>query len=383
MGISLLSCFGLVIEEVKAYPQFIGYKYSSCLTCHFNGQGNGPLNDYGRAYWATEIAGRLWSSGKSVEQLGESSGVLGAKALPWWIRPGAKVRQLWFVQNPGGTNSVERSILMQADVNAAVFLDESQKYTFVGAIGYVPKPEAQSGGTQKYDNWISREHYFRWQGTENLWVYLGLMDKVYGIRHADHTAYSRSRTGIAQNDQSHGIVAHYIRENWEATLNLFLGNYAQDEELRQKGGSTLVEYDVKENWRVGLTALVSSNKYVAHRRYALLSRVGYGMGAALLFEGGVIQNEPKGQKNKNGYYIYSETLQRIARGYHVFLVGQAYKQEMIGSVDDDVSLGFGMLAFPMQRLELRVEARNTRHLPSGNEVQTESWAIQLQGHLSL
>ncbi|MBC7464797.1 MAG: hypothetical protein H7256_02295, partial [Bdellovibrio sp.] len=37
----------------NAYPDFISYGYRTCITCHYNGQGGGALNDYGRAVWAS------------------------------------------------------------------------------------------------------------------------------------------------------------------------------------------------------------------------------------------------------------------------------------------------------------------------------------------
>src|SRR5687767_5167006 len=90
----------LFTRPALSYPQFIGYKYASCITCHFNGQGSGPLSDYGRALWAAEIGGRLFAGGRTDEQLGEAAGFLGKKELPWWIRPGIKPRQLHVIEDP-------------------------------------------------------------------------------------------------------------------------------------------------------------------------------------------------------------------------------------------------------------------------------------------
>lgn len=368
----------------QSYPQFIGYNYSSCLTCHYNSQGNGPINDYGRALWSAEIAGRLLSGGKTAEQLSESSGFLGSTELPWWIRPGIKARQLWVQTEPGSKDSTTRNITMQADANVAVF-DKDQKYTFVASYGYVPKPLRLQGVTsgQKINEFISREHYFRWQARDDLWIYAGMMDKVYGIRIVDHSAYSRSKTGLAQNDQSHSLVAHYIRPNWEWTVDLFMGNLYQDASLRQKGISSLFEYELKEAWRVGASVLTSSNDFVKNSRFALHSRTGYGHGVALLFEMGLIQDTPKSGASKKGYYIFSQAMQKIVRGYHVFVTGQAYKDDLVGSRPDNIKLGAGLLMFPMARTEFRVEVQDTRQILSSAEVPKDSWALLAQFHLSL
>jgi hypothetical protein len=378
---------GLIFFSVfaNAYPQFIGYKYSSCLTCHYNSQGNGPINDYGRALWSAEIAGRLWSGKKTEEQLSETSGFLGKTPLPWWIRPGIKVRQLWIQTNPGGANSSNRDILMQADANVALFLDKNQKYTVVASYGYVPEPlrlQNQING-EEVDEFISREHYFRWQAKDDLWMYFGMMDKVYGIRIVNHTAYSRARTGLAQNDQSHGVIAHYIKQDWELTGNIFLGNLFQDAELRQKGASALFEYEMKEAWRLGASVLMSSNDFIKNQRMAVHSRVGYGHGSSILFEMGLIQDSPESGTSRKGYYMYSEAMQKIVRGYHLFVTGQAYKDDLVGSRPDNLRLGAGLLMFPMARTEFRVEVENTRQILPNAEVPKDFWAVMAQIHLSL
>ncbi len=365
------------------YPSFIGYKYSSCLTCHYNGNGNGPLNDYGRALWSAEIAGKLFNPKATDEQLGESAGFLGRIQLPWWFRPGIKARQLYYRTDLGGDNSESRSILMQAEVNAAVFFDRDQKYAAVASIGYVPEPLRRQRNGETFDTTISREHYFRWQKNENLWFYIGMLDKVYGIRHPNHTAFSRSRVGIAQNDQTHGVVAQYIDPKWELSVHGFAGSFFQETELRQVGGSTMFEYEMKDAWRLGFSALNSTSDFTGHQRYGVHSRYGFGYGSAILFELGNIKNVPKAGDSSNGYYIYSEALQKVKRGYHIFMTGQAYKPDMVGTRADEIRLGIGMLAFPMARTEFRFDLENIRLANAGAQVDNDSWSFSAQLHLSL
>jgi len=382
-----LIIFGLLffVNTSWGYPQFIGYKYASCLTCHYNGQGNGPLNDYGRALWSAEIAGKLFNSKTSDEKLAESSGFLGKKQLPWWLRPGVKVRELLLETNPGGDDAETRSILMQADVNVAIFLREDQSRAFVGSIGYVPEPLRiqNSQSAPKVDEWISREHYYRHQFNNDTWFYVGMLDKVYGIRHINHTAYSRSKVGLAQNDQTHGVVGHYIQPKWEVTVHAFMGNLFQDKELRQKGLSALFEYEPKEAWRVGVSALSSSSDFVISQRLGVFTRYGFGYGSALLAEVGFIEDSPKTDfEFKRGYYLYTEAIQRLTRGYHFFVVGQAYKDRLETGRQNNVKMGAGFLMFPMARVELRVEVENSRGISDFPEVQQDVWAMLTQLHLS-
>ncbi len=210
-----------------------------------------------------------------------------------------------------------------------------------------------------------------------------MMDKVYGFRIANHTAFSRSKVGVAMNDQSHGVIAHYIQPKWEATVNGFIGNLYQEAELRQKGASTLLEYEITEAWRVGITGLSSQNNYVKNLRYGALTKYGFGQGSAILFESGVIQNTPKIGATRTGYYVYSEAIQKIVRGYHLFVTGQAYKERMEQGKSDTIVMGFGLLMFPMARTEVRVDVENGRSYSSSPTVEADYWNLMAQLHLSL
>lgn len=80
---TMLAAFSFLFSiSARAYPDFIGYGYSSCLTCHFNGLGGGPLSDYGRSLWSAEIASRaLYPKSMTDEDIGNQSGFLGSVPL--------------------------------------------------------------------------------------------------------------------------------------------------------------------------------------------------------------------------------------------------------------------------------------------------------------
>ncbi len=371
-------------QLASAYPEFIGYKYASCLTCHFNGHGNGPLNDYGRALWAAEIAGKAFASDKTDEQLGEASGLFGSRQLPWWLRPGFKARELVYQPNPPSSGAKTRYITMQADANLALIFNREQKYIFVGSFGYVPQPQRlQTPGSEKVPEWISREHYFRMLSGESLWLYFGFLDKVYGIRNVNHTAYSRKNLGLAQNDQSHGIVVHYIQPTWEFTVNAFGGNLYQEADVRQMGASITYEQELKEAFRIGTSLLYSTNKYIGNSRLGVFGRYGFGYGAALLAEVGLLQDKPKSGDAKNGYYLFSEATQRVVRGVHVFMGAQMFKDRMQGNRPDKLKTSAGFIVWPRQRFEWRFELENGRQFTDDTEVQKESWLVLSQLHIAL
>lgn len=369
-----------------AYPSFISYGYKSCLTCHFNGQGNGGLNDYGRALFSTEIASRAFYDPKtSLDELGESSGFLGKKPLPWWFRPGVKFRGLWFQNDPGSQVQKNRFIPMQADVNMAFLFDQEQKWILVTSTGYMPTPyalQSSSGEIDKPSNWVSREHYVRWQVSRELFAYLGLMDKVYGIRTIDHTAFSRIKTGLAQNDQTHGLMLQYYMGTWEYTVHTFAGNMAQKAPLRQKGGSVMIEKDIEEKHRVGGAVMYSQNEYMNWTRIEAHSKLGFGQGHSFLSEIGYIDDKPKYGDWKKGGYVFVEGLALLAQGYNFLSQVEFYNQTLSTKSPDQFKWTFGFLMFPAPRFELRTTLVNQR-IQSDTGISNDLWQLQLQTHMSL
>jgi hypothetical protein len=384
----VLTALFLAPQISSAYPDFISYGYTTCLTCHFNGQGNGPLNDYGRALFSTEIASRaIFSKTTSEEDIAARSGFYGSTEMPWWVRPGLKYRGLYFVNNPSGEAAVKKYITMQADVNAAFMFDKASKLIFVGSIGYQPTPAAQQANKEANDkNLISREHYLRWQVSKKFYTYLGLMDKVYGIRIIDHTAYSRSVTGLAQNDQSDGIIAQYYGENgWELTGNIFIGNTLQEEQaLRQKGASMMFEYDLAEKNRVGMAVLQSKNNFVEKTRAEVHSKLGLIKGNSLLTEIGMVKDLPIDNPDgkKVGGYLLLEGNYLITRGYNVISQIEYYNATMTATSPDLTRWTFGLLMFPMPRMEFRTTFVNGRTIMD-TAVSKDQWMLQAQLHLSL
>jgi hypothetical protein len=369
----------------QAYPDFISYGYNTCLTCHYNGQGNGPLNDYGRALFTTEIASRaIFSDKLSEEEIAEKSGFLGSTQLPWWIRPGLKYRGLYFINNPGSEAAVQKYVTMQADLNVAVQLDQKAKYLIVASGGFSPTPAAQQANKDPKDkNFISREHYFRLQVSKKFFTYFGLMDKVYGIRTADHTAYSRAVTGVAQNDQSHGFIGQYYGGSWELTGNIFLGNTAQEEsDVRQKGASLMFEYDLAEKNRVGTTFLSSRNDYVEKTRFEVHSKMGLDKGNSVLTEIGFVKDVPKTTASKFGGYLMMEGVYLINRGYNIISQIEYYNATLTPGSPDMTRWTFGLLTFPMPRVEFRTTFMNGRSI-SDSTVAKDAWMLQAQLHLSL
>lgn len=387
----LISCFtlfmALVPSTALAYPEFIGYGYVSCVTCHYNTQGNGPLNDYGRALFASEISSRsFFPETVTDEDLAEASGFLGKKQLPWWLRPSFKYRGLLYRTNPGSSESRSRFIVMQEDFNLTLILDQEQRYIVSGniGVGYHQSP----GEPEPTKVWLSREHYFRWNLFEKLYLTIGMMDKVFGLRLIDHTAFSRTRLDINQyrnisGTLTHGIVAHWIESEWELTGHGFIGNLNEEENLRKRGGSLMSEFTMGENKRVGFSVLTEGSPTAKQNAFAAHGKLAVSHGSALLLEAGFHKKEDSStMSNLSGYYAFAQTTVLLKRGYNLLSVAEFYKSKQDEhDLPEMYRWGVGLLCFPLPRVEIRLIGQDLRYW-SQDKGDKDSWNAQAQLHLS-
>ncbi len=371
-------------KAAVAYPDFISYGYKSCLTCHYNGQGSGPLNDYGRALFASEFTAQTFTS-KTPDQLADQSGFLGSTELPWWFRAGIKYRGLHYRTDVGSPKAQDRWINMQGDLDLIFNFDKKNNLIFVFNYGYVPTPRRfKSSNEPKPSNYISKQHYLRWQMQKGLMLYAGLFDKIFGIRHPDHTAFNRSYIGLGQSDQSHGLALQYSGDTYDLSGGLFVGNFSQEKELRQVGASVMGEYYLGKTYTVGSSFLQSQSDLKKENRYAVQSRLGFAKGKSFMFELGLFENESKTsiEKSNKGYYTFIEGLIGLDKGYNFLTTYQTYKPDIdttAGSSTNRLSLGF--LIFPWQKTELRFELINIRSVAAQN-TSPDQWNLQNQVHVS-
>jgi hypothetical protein len=361
-----------------SYPSFIGYGYTSCLVCHFNPFGNGPLTDYGRALGATAVSSKPpFFDHVSDQTLGETSGFLGGVKFPDSLRLSADYRGLLLASQIGKEVSDRwRYINMQADLSAAYLASEGRTYA-VGTLGYYP---TSATGSPKL---ISREHYVSFKSAENSRLSVGFQDVVFGIRIPDHTAYSRKETNLTQNDQVHGVTWHLGSEHSELGIHGFVGNlYQTPASVRPYGISSTYEFDIAEKVRLGLSGLYSKSGARERIMQATHLRAGVGKGSSLMIELGWISDKPKDQSRNVSNYGFFQSMVRLARGFHFLFTGE-YKTETTFKPTPRVfRVGPSFQYFPLQRLELRLDALGTRSLGSDTPIE-KSDDINLLGQVHL
>ena len=383
MKFILLILLSLMFSSVAmSYPNFIGHGYTSCLNCHFNPFGGGPLTDYGRAVSATTISSKvLYSEKMDEEKTAYMSGFLFRKPKQDWLRTQINYRGFQLVRNPGSEkDEIKKWINMQADARLILKFGENDKFIAVGNIGYAPEAQSPPPGKEQSE-WRSREYYLGYRITPRLGVYAGLMDKVYGIRVIEHSAYSRIAPQVTQNDQTHGVAAHYVGQLWEGGIHAFQGNLDQDKDLQMKGYSGTVERTIFETHRVGASFLNSKNEYLENTSYAGHARLNLKEGSALLIELGQTLQKPQNGKETTMRYGLLQTYLRPTRGIYL-LTNVEYILRDTNEDNYSVRWGPGVQFYPIQRLEFRFDLYNTRNFSPESSTK-DSWMYLVQTHLWL
>lgn len=313
------------------------------------------------------------------EQLGERSGFFFKKAESTWFRPNIDYRGLWYKRDIDNDNSEAEIIHMDANITLVGKFLENDKLVAVFNFGYAPDPRGRTG-LEDEPNYRSREHYLGYRFTPKLGIYAGLMDKVFGIRIPDHIAFSRSTNGLAMNDQSHGVLVHTGGEKWELGVNGFVGNLAQDAQLRQVGASAKFEYDVASKIRVGASVLSSKSDFLENYINAFHMKMGVGKGSALLVElGETTKTQVEGSQETKSRYALTQGYFQASRGSYGIMTIEYYKQNL-DKQSYVMRFGPGVQYFPFPRVELRADIYNTR-IFSDTLVSEDTWDLTGQLHL--
>lgn len=373
--------FSLLSSNAEAYADFIGYGYRNCQVCHVSSAGGGMLTDYGRAVFATEIAGRVPWITADEETLGQYSNFLGKKQFPWWMRLGLKYRSLTTVRSPGSSQSASRYYNMQNDLNVAFFLDKKQTYSLVGTFGYTESARAIDPNTLwSSDQYLfSREYYVKYRHSKEYSVYLGMFDKTFGIRNPDHTANNRAPIGLGQNDQVHGLMLHRAQSSSDTFLHLWAGNLQAHGDRQKPGGSIMYEYDLGDMLAVGGEVLHEGNSDVKSTIVAAHAKKGFGSGSSFLGELGYVTSETI--ETRSSIYAWTQGHLKITRGLFFESTGEYTKQD-VESLQENLRWTLGFLWFPIQRVELRAAIRQTKILNTPT-VEKDQWYYLTQLHLSL
>jgi hypothetical protein len=358
----LLLLVGASFSRVsQAYPSFIGYGYTSCIVCHFNAFGNGPLTDYGRALGATAIASKpFYNPNISDEAYGAQSGFLGdPNNLGQHVRAQFGYRGLFLARS-----QTKRWITMQSD-GSLIYKSNEDRIVALVTVGYAAPPGGASTSTEP--KFISREHYISFFNGATRRVYVGMTDVVFGIRSPDHTSAPRTLVKINKNDQVHGVSGHWGKTNRELGAHLFVGNLFQDASARPYGVSGMGEWDIAEKVRLGGSILGSMSSVRTRAAAALHLRAGFGKDTNKLLAS----------------YAYLQSATRLSRGLQLLFTAEFKTTDTFRPRPRVMTYGPSIQWFPFNRLELRSDLLASRSIGGVTEsfLPADSYTWLAQVHL--
>ncbi len=144
-----------VPRSAHAYPWMIRHDYTGCATCHVDPSGGGVLTEYGRAQG--DILLRTHYGASTGDDVPSTAGFLwGAVHPPAWFLPGGSVRYLGYAVKDGSAAYQLNSVLMQADLRAAIVTGGFRAAASVGFVGVDGSAASISGGL------VSREYWAGW-----------------------------------------------------------------------------------------------------------------------------------------------------------------------------------------------------------------------------
>ncbi len=376
--------FSLVFTFIQlgawSYTNFISYGYQSCLTCHYNPFGGGPLTDYGRVVGSTSISdNKILKKSLNGEDRAEIAQFLYGVLKNDYIKGHMNYRGLYLKNNLGEDTSESEWINMMANVGFTVRPTKKNDFILVGTLDYAPESNLESDEGSTYR---SREHYMGYRFNEKHGIYLGMMDKVYGLRVPDHNSYSKTSTNLTMNDGAHAFLYHANFPKFELGLQYFLGNLSQEEDVRPSGFSTTFEYNLSQTSRLGLSYLSQSNSYISQTSYAIHTKLGSSKGSSILAEYGITtKNYTNSGSSNTSNYLFLQNFLKVSQGLYTIVTAEYFKQDT--EEDDKVlKIGPALQYFPFVGVELRVDFYNYRTI-STTSYSNDTWTLAGQVHLWL
>jgi hypothetical protein len=206
--IIFLTAATILASDASAEPMFLAKQYTRCTACHYSPTGGGLLTPYGRLLSHRELSttggtGTAPAAGAEDDATGEQAflyGALGDALGP--VHLGLEIRPSRLrVEFPGG--SQDMNLLMNLDLIGAV---RKNGWTAYGTVGREPDNSAvRNGRTEPGAAFISYEHWISYETDKGFRIRAGRFLPAYGVRFADHTAYTRSNLDLDRNDQVYGL----------------------------------------------------------------------------------------------------------------------------------------------------------------------------------
>lgn len=217
----------------SAYPQFQLSKDQTCSACHVSPAGGLLLNENGLA---------TADSMSTYRQPPEF--VHGALDTPGWLELSGDLRGAAGLNYVLGAKAA--AFPMQADGDIDI---HGHGLMFVMTVG----PQMGHSATTYV---ASREHWLMWQpeegATDGWYVRAGRFMPVFGLRFAEHTAFTRRYGQTPLYGEAYGVAVEYIDPAWELHVTGFAHDPLQYSAERGDGGAAYGEVRLAKIVSLGL-----------------------------------------------------------------------------------------------------------------------------------
>ncbi len=223
-----------------AYPQFQLSRDQTCTGCHLSPAGGGLLTENGLA---VAESSSTWG--------GAPEAAHGRLVGPSWLTVGADLRAAVGVLGNQGPQPA--AFPMQAEAEASIHKAGFSLYATLGI--------QEGDSALKFIE--AREHYAMWQsdatGTTGLYVRVGRFMPVYGLRFAEHNAYTRQFGQTPLYGETYGAAVEYIDPRWEAHVTGFIHDPLQDPVEHGDGAAAYAEVRPAKAFALGAEGRYASS----------------------------------------------------------------------------------------------------------------------------
>lgn len=242
--------------RAHAYPQFELSKDQSCSGCHISPAGGGLLTENGMM------------TAEAISKLGTAPEFMYGKVkTPDWLAVGGDLRYAYgYLQAP------QRYFVgfpMQGELYGAATKNGFTLYVNVGG-----RPEEDGNEAATYV-W-SREHYVMWHSepgsAEGMYVRAGRFMPVFGLRLAEHNAYTRRYGGTPLFADTYGLSASYITSKLKAHISGFVKDPLIDPVNLANGAALYTEYTINPVFEIGAGAMVQVTDFDHKFRGAITAK---------------------------------------------------------------------------------------------------------------
>lgn len=305
-AIILLSGFACIAgtTRIGAEPIFLSRQYPRCTSCHFSPTGGGLLTPYGRALSREELS--TFGQSKGSEPGGREQeflfGLLGGALGP--VSLGIDLRPSHLRFESGGFSST-RDFLMNAEIAGAL---RYANWTFYAQAGR--QPRGDDTRVTSFEHWAS----FETDG--GLGARVGRFIPAYGVKFADHNAFTRAALAFDNDDQVYGVELSFNGERHLAQVSLGPGFAdSPDEGSRQSLTATgRWQFDLNPQVVLVGSAIFRDSSDIASRNGAVGVALGIAPTSRLTLWGQADARFRQGVPGEPGYTLLAEAALEVYRG---------------------------------------------------------------------